>query len=139
MSHCFLSRVLGAVVAATLCVMLPAISQDVGPPDPPNGFAAQERGAIRLSGVQAGQLKLIYSAPVTQFYPREALARRQVGKAMVDLLIDESGVVVDVRVLDEDPLGVGFGDSAAAFAKTFKFWNPLKRLVALTTPVRFIP
>ena len=94
---------------------------------------------MRLSGVQAKQLRLIYSAPVTQFYPREALARRQVGKAMLDLLIDASGVVVDVRVLDEDPLGMGFGDSAAASAKTYKFWNPFNRLVALTAPVRFIP
>jgi TonB family protein len=115
------------------------MAQDVTMPNPRNGFSAQERGALRLSGEQARQLKLIYSAPVTQFYPAEALARRQVGKAMVDLLIDASGVVIDVRVLDEDPLGVGFGDSAAAFAKTFKFWNPLNRLVALTAPVRFVP
>jgi|SRR6185369_892314 len=115
------------------------MAQDVTPPDPRNGFIAQERRAMRLSGTQAKQLRLISSAPVTQFYPREALARRQVGKALLDLLIDASGQVVDIRVLDEDPLGVGFGDSAAASAKTYKFWNPFNRLVALTTPVRFIP
>jgi len=115
------------------------MAQDATPPDPRNGFAARERGAMRLSGIQAKQLRLIYSAPVTQFCPREALARRQVGKAMLDLLIDASGVVVDVRVLDESPLGVGFGDSAAASAKTYKFWNAFNRLVALTIPVKFVP
>jgi hypothetical protein len=133
------SWLVSIVVIAAWYVLTPVLAQDVPPPDPRNGFIAQERGAMRLSGVQARQLRLISSAPVTQFYPTEALARRQVGKALLDLLIDASGEVVDVRVLDEDPLGVGFGDSAATSAKTYKFWNPFNRLVALTTPVRFIP
>jgi hypothetical protein len=58
---------------------------------------------------------------------------------MIDLLIDASGIVVDVRVLDEEPLGMGFGDAAAASARTYKFYNPFNRLVTLATPVKFVP
>jgi TonB family protein len=94
---------------------------------------------MRLNGVQAKQIKFISAAPLSQFYPREAMARRQLGKATLDLLIDASGVVVDVRVLSEDPLGMGFGDAAAASAKTYKFYNPLNHLVATSMPVKFSP
>ena len=58
---------------------------------------------------------------------------------MLDLLVDASGVVMDVRVLEEEPLGMGFGDAAAASARTYRFQNPFNRLVARTTTVRFLP
>ena len=139
MRHSFRSLVGSGIAAAALFMTWSAMGQEAALRDPPNGFASQDRGAMRLTGDQARQVKFISAAPLAQFYPREAIARRQTGKALLDLLIDASGVVVDVRVLDEDPLGMGFGDAAAASAKTYKYYNPFNRLVAISTPVKFSP
>jgi len=139
MQFSFRSRLHCGIAAAILFLIAPVLAQETPPPDPPNGFSSQERGALRLSYVQVRQLKVISAAHLPPFYPKEAAARGQVGKAKLDLLVDASGAVVDARVLEEDPLAMGFGEAAAAATKTSKFWNPFNRLVAFTTTVRFAP
>ena len=126
-------------LAANLFLAAPVLPQEPAATDPPNGFSAQARGALRLTDMQARRVKPISAAPLSQFYPREARARGQTGTVMLDLLVDASGVVMDVRVLEEEPLGMGFGDAAAASARTYRFQNPFNRLVARTTTVRFLP
>jgi hypothetical protein len=59
--------------------------------------------------------------------------------AKLDLLVDAEGNVVDVRILDESPLDQGFGEAAAAVARTFKYYNPFNRLVVHVGAVRFAP
>jgi TonB family protein len=107
--------------------------------DPPNGFKAESLGATRLAGEEARQIKLVSRASPPQFYPKEALAARRTGKVLLDLLIDADGRVKDALVLEENPLGLGFGDAAIAAARTYKFTNPFRKLVIIRTPTTFAP
>jgi TonB family protein len=107
--------------------------------DPPNGFKAKSLGATRLSGEEAKGIKLISREWPPQFYPREALALRRPGRVLLDLLIDSDGNVKDALVLDENPLGLGFGDAAIAAARTYKFTNPYGKMVIIKTPTQFAP
>jgi TonB family protein len=118
-----LLAVLGAAVSALAAT--PPVE------DPPNGFQAQSLGATRLAGEQAKQVKVISRASLPQFYPRDAAIARIPGRIVLDLLIDADGNVKDALVLDETPLGHGFGDAATAAARTYKFANPYKKLVIL--------
>jgi TonB family protein len=109
----------------------PAIAAESPVADPPNGLQAQTLGATRLAGEDAGKVKIVSRAPLAQFYPREAAIARIPGRIVLDLLIDMDGNVKDVVVLDESPLGYGFGDAAIAAARTYKFANPYNKLVIL--------
>jgi TonB family protein len=109
----------------------PALAAESPVVDPPNGLHAQTLGATRLAGEQARKVKVVSHAPLAQFYPREAAIARIPGKIVLDLLIDMDGNVKDAVVLDESPLGFGFGDAAIAASKTYKFDNPYKKLVVL--------
>jgi TonB family protein len=107
--------------------------------DPPNGFKAKSIGATRLIGEEAKLIKLISRGSPPQFYPKEALALRRTGRVLLDVLIDADGNVKDALVLDESPLGLGFGDAAIAAARTYKFTNPYGKLVIVKTPTQFAP
>jgi TonB family protein len=107
--------------------------------DPPNGFKAKSIGATRLAGEEAKLIKLISRGSPPQFYPKEALALRRTGRVLLDVLIDADGNVKDALVLDENPLGLGFGDAAIAAARTYKFTNPYGKMVIIRTPTQFAP
>ncbi len=108
-----------------------ALAADSPVADPPNGLQARFLGATRLAGEQAKRVKVISHAPLAQFYPREAAIARTPGRIVLDMLIDAEGTVKDALVLEESPLGLGFGDAALAAARTYKFANPYKKLVIL--------
>jgi TonB family protein len=129
-----------AVIAAgSFLITIMGMSQDASPPDPPLGISAQEHGALRLSELQTKSLKVISAAPLPQFYPVQARLARRPGMARLDVLVDAEGGVVEVRILEESPLGEGFGEAAAAVAKTFKYYNPFTRLVVHVGTVKFSP
>ena len=131
---------LNAVVATgTFLITLVGMSQDAPLPDPPLGISAQEHGALRLSELQTRSMKVISAAPLPQFYPVQARLARRPGMARLDVLVDAEGGVVEVRILDESPLDHGFGEAAAAVAKTFKYYNPFNRLVVHVGTIKFSP
>jgi TonB family protein len=111
--------------------VVPARAAESPVADPPNGLQAQTLGATRLAGEQARKVKVVSHAPLAQFYPREAAIARIPGRIVLDLLIDTDGNVKDAAVLEESPLGFGFGDAAIAASRTYKFANPYKKLVVL--------
>jgi hypothetical protein len=118
---------------------MPVLAGDSVVTDPLNGFKAATLGATRLLGEQGAQIKVISRAPPAQFYPKEALTSRVTGKVLLDLLIDSEGNVKDALVLEEDPLGLGFGDAAIAAARTYKLTNPYKKLVIIKIRTQFAP
>lgn len=129
-----------AIVATGASIItLVGMSQDAPLPDPPLGISAQERGALRLSESQTKSMKVVSAAPLPQFYPVQARLAHRPGMARLDVLVDAEGSVVEVRVLDESPLDQGFGEAAAAAAKTFKYYNPFNRLVVHVGTVKFSP
>ena len=93
MSYGFLSQLRSAAAAAIMAFGAMTLAQEPSPVDLPNGFSSQSHGATRLTDIQARQLKPIGAAPLEQFYPREAKASGQAGKALLDLLVDASGAV----------------------------------------------
>lgn len=99
----------------------------------------QARGAIRLVGAQTAKVRLLRSQPVEQFYPEEARRQGLDGIVIVDLLINEVGLVVEAEVLTESPKGQGFGLAALDVAKTYEFENTLKTLVLMAMTVQFQP
>ncbi len=114
-----------------IAAVAPVLAFEAPVADPPNGLQAQSLGATRLAGDKARKVKVVSHAPLAQFYPREAAVARIPGRIVLDLLIDMDGNVKDAVVLDENPLGFGFGDAAIAAARTYKFANPYKKLVVL--------
>jgi TonB family protein len=99
----------------------------------------QVPGAIRLTGTQTAELRLLRSHPVEEFYPAEARRKGLDGIVTVDLFINEEGFVVEAKVLTESPMGQGFGLAALDVAKTYEFENTLKKLVLMSMTVLFQP
>jgi TonB family protein len=84
-------------------------------------------------------VKFLRGASPSTFYPRAARAQGLDGSAVVDLLINEGGLVVEAQVVSESPPDLGFGLAALDTAKTYEFENPLKRLVLLSLVIEFLP
>jgi hypothetical protein len=55
------------------------------------------------------------SDPVGQFYPAQAQKLGIHGRTAIDCFIGEKGKFEDCRVVEEDPIGYGFGAAAASF------------------------
>ena len=96
-------------------------------------------GAERLEGSRTALVKFLRGAPLEQFYPAGARALGLEGFVVVDLLINEAGLVVEAQVLDESPPDEGFALAALDLAKTYEFDNTLHRLVLMSLTVRFVP
>ena len=128
-----------AVATGAILITLAGMSKEAQPPDPPLGISAQEHGALRLTELQTRSMKVVSAAPLPQFYPVQARLAHRPGTARLDVLVDAEGGVVEVRILDESPLDQGFGEAAAAVAKTFKYYNPFNRLVVHVGTVKFSP
>lgn len=54
-------------------------------------------------------------------YPKEAMAERKSGFAVVTLMVDEFGKPRDIAIIKESPEGIGFGPSAVKQASKLKF------------------
>lgn len=130
---------LAVLFVLSYMMIAPALAADPVVADPPNGLSAQALGATRLSDEQNKRVTPVSHAPLAPFYPREARRAGTPGKVVLDLLIDSEGNVKDARVLEESPLGLGFGDAAVAAAQTYKFVNPFGKLVIRKTTLPFAP
>lgn len=105
------------------------------------GFAQRiERpDAVRLTGEDASRMELLRGDSPQQHYPEAARKAGYDGSAIVDLLLNESGQVLEAQVVSESPRDMGFGLAALDTAKTFEFDNPLKKLVLLSVTIEFEP
>ncbi len=84
-------------------------------------------------------MELLRGDSPQQHYPEAARKAGYDGSAIVDLLLNESGQVLEAQVVSESPKDMGFGLAALDTAKTFEFDNPLKKLVLLTVTIEFEP
>lgn len=82
-------------------------------------------------------MRFIAGAPLSQFYPAEAMASGVPGVVVLDLLIDVDGRVKRAVAVSETPSGAGFGEAAVSAAETFQFANGLLRPVLLMMQIRF--
>jgi TonB family protein len=85
------------------------------------------------------QLRLLRGESPGKFYPAEARRRGLDGSVIVDLLINEGGLVVEAQVVSETPAGEGFGLAALDTVKTYEFRNALRKLVLMSLLVEFTP
>jgi TonB family protein len=95
--------------------------------------------ALRLVGEQLEQVRLLRGDTPMQHYPPAAKAAAIDGSAVVDVLLNEVGQVLEAQVVSESPRNAGFGLAALDTAKTFEFENQLKRLVVLSLTIEFQP
>lgn len=96
-------------------------------------------GALRVTGREVERFRLLRGDTPQQHYPPAARAQGLDGLVVVDLLLNESGQVLEAQVLSESPTGQGFGLAALDVAKTCEFANPLGRLVLFSMNVAFVP
>ena len=95
--------------------------------------------ALRIEGKQTAQLQLRRGQSAEKFYPAEARRKGLDGIVTVDLLINAEGFVVEAQVISESPAGEGFGLAALDVAKTYEYFNALKRQVLMAVTVEFLP
>jgi len=119
----------------SLPVVLPAQDAAPSPAGPRGGI--NDPGALRLEGEARTRVRFIAGAPLSQFFPPDAMARGITGLVVVDLLIDTEGRVKRAVAISETPAGAGFGEAAVAAAETFQFANGLLRPVLMSMQVRF--
>ena len=95
--------------------------------------------AVRLEGSQVERVRWLRGEPPAKFYPAEAKREGLDGTVVVDLLINQDGLVLEAQVISESPPGHGFGIAALDAAKTYEFDNTLKKLVLMSLVVQFLP
>lgn len=95
--------------------------------------------ARRVQGEDVTQFRLLRGDSPGEHYPAEARRAALDGFVMVDVMINETGQVLEAQVLSESPRGHGFGIAALDTAKTFEFDNPLQRWVVFTLTIEFLP
>ncbi len=121
------SRALLAM-AAGLLLSMPAMAQRIENPR-----------ALRLTGEQAEQLRLLRGDTPEQHFPAAAKAAALDGVVVVDVLLNDTGQVLEAQVVSEQPRGQGFGLAALDTVKTFEFENPHRRLLLVALTVEFLP
>lgn len=95
--------------------------------------------ALRLEGEQAEQLRLLRGDTPEQHFPAAARAAALDGVVVVDVLLNDTGQVLEAQVVNEQPRGQGFGLAALDTVKTFEFENPHRRLLLVALTVEFLP
>lgn len=95
--------------------------------------------ALRLTEKQIQQLELLRGDTAFDHYPVAAKRDAVEGVAVVDILLNAAGQVLEAEVESEAPSGFGFGLAALDTAKTFEFRNTFKRQVLLTWKFEFLP
>ena len=114
--------------AVGLLMFLPAMAQRIENPR-----------ALRLEGEQAEQLRLLRGDTPEQHFPAAARAAALDGVVVVDVLLNDTGQVLEAQVVNEQPRGQGFGLAALDTVKTFEFENPHRRLLLVALTVEFLP
>lgn len=94
---------------------------------------------LRLTAEQGEKLHRIRGEEPAAFYPAKARDERVDGYVSVELVLNETGSVLEARVIRESPAGMGFGLAALDTTKTWEFDNPFKRLVVTEVVVAFQP
>ncbi len=96
-------------------------------------------GVTRLEGSQVTRLRYLRGEPPEKFYPPGARREGIDGAVIVDLLINEGGMVVEAQVISESPPGRGFGLATLDTAKTYEFENTVGKLVLMSLVIEFLP
>ncbi len=121
------------------CVLIPSLLACMLLPS----FAATQRleepRALRLEGERARQLRLLRGDAPAKHFPAAAKAAALDGVVVVDVLLNESGQVLEAQVVSEQPRGRGFGLAALDTVKTFEFENPYRRWLLVALTVEFLP
>lgn len=104
----------------------------------PRGHIENPR-ALRLRDEDAYRVRLLRGDPPEKHFPAKARAERLDGVVVVDLLLNETGQVLEAQVISESPEGVGFGLAALDTAKTYEFENPFRRWVLVALSIEFLP
>lgn len=73
---------------------------------------AVEKKADDRAWAQAVAAKKVTPADIAATYPKAAFDKKISGGAVLDCTANEAGEEVDCRVLEEDPVGMGFGEAA---------------------------
>lgn len=95
--------------------------------------------AERLAADRLAGFRVLRGDSPDKHYPAAARQAALDGLVVVDVLINESGQVLEAQVIRESPEGQGFGIAALDTAKTFEFENPLRRWVIFTLNIEFLP
>lgn len=95
--------------------------------------------ARRLTAKEIKELELKVGDQAFDHYPAAAKRDAVDGLAVVDMLLNAEGQVLEAEVATESPPGFGFGLAALDTAKTFEFRNTFKRRVLLTWQFEFLP
>jgi TonB family protein len=96
------------------------LPQRTAPPEP-----AVERGQLVNVGEQ-GVIAPTVKRAVQQVYPPEALRKKVEGTVELNVLVDETGKVVDARVVTAAGGNVGLNEAAVALVKKSMFHAPTK-------------
>src|SRR5450432_488832 len=128
MRHSLISK--SAVGLSLLLSARPLLAQDpTGAPPPPATPPADENGAAVAPVLKD------HPEPV---YPADAARDRISGTVGLEIVVDETGHVVDVKVVQ--PAGHGFDEAALAAVKTWSFAParqndvPIRATILLTLP-----
>lgn len=95
--------------------------------------------ARRAQGEELVQFRLLRGDVPGKHYPPQARRAALDGFVTVDVMINETGQVLEAQVLSESPRGHGFDIAALDTVKTFEFDNPLRRWVVFTLTIEFLP
>jgi TonB family protein len=95
--------------------------------------------AARLEGNRVKLVRFLRGDSVDKHYPAEARRAGIDGSVVVDLLINDIGLVQEAQVITEAPQGHGFGLAALDAAKTFEFDNTLRKPVLMSWVIEFLP
>jgi TonB family protein len=101
----------------------------------PRVAAAQDAGAAPQPATDAQLVAPMLLAHVTAAYPAQALSERAEGSVGLELLVDETGHVLDVHVTS--PAGHGFDEAAIAAARRFTFSPATKNGVPIRSSLQF--
>ena len=80
-------------------------------------FAAAALNGVATAGdekVHPEVARRVTPAERAAAYPKAAFERKISGQATLDCTADQDGREVDCKIVDEDPVGMGFGDAAMA-------------------------
>ena len=89
-----------------------------------NALSSREGQAAAQKIYPMGDKRLVTPKLVTQVnpvYPEKAQKAGTQGKVLVEVVISNTGVVTDARVVKEEPAGHGFGEASVAAVKQWRY------------------
>jgi len=103
------------------------------------GQQLERPGALRVQGNDTAGIRWLRGQLPQDFYPPDAKAQGIDGLAIVDLLLNAEGAVLEAALVSESPPDQGFGLAALDTAKTYEFDNTFRRLVLMKVTIEFLP